>query len=284
MKSEFLSRARVWSCSTLVLPNTADKTKSSGRQALPVLSVYILTLNGSAMSIATPSFVSSSSFMKTALLKSNLLIKPSIVLAAAVLTATSLLAPSTAAAADPTYLMPPGPDGMQPFDPNPAAPGSLTGRFMTYGKDSAGKDVPLKTLRITNDTGQTVYPIMRDPNHPPYDPYDDPNKEYRGYIGYEERGKYYFGLKKGESILVRIPLVFWNGGRIAVGTDGQYLTQEGLPLSYDSNAQRSIANAETSGDTIRDGVVMWYRAESRKTPLPTARISLRSGRFATTPI
>jgi hypothetical protein len=61
--------------------------------------------------------------MKTPLLKSNLLIKPSIVLAAAVLTAASLLAPSTAAAADPTYLMPPE----TPFDPNPAAPGSLTG-------------------------------------------------------------------------------------------------------------------------------------------------------------
>jgi hypothetical protein len=212
--------------------------------------------------------------MKTPLLKSNLLIKPSIVLAAAVLTATSLLAPSTAAAADPTYLMPPGPDGMQPFDPNPAAPGSLTGRFMTYGKDSAGKPVPLKTLRITNDTGQTVYPIMRDPNHPPYDPYDDPNKEYRGYIGYEERGKYYFGLKKGESILVRIPLVFWNGGRIAVGTDGQYLTKEGLPLSYDPNAQRSIANAETSGDTIRDGVVMWYRAGEPKDFTPDSEDQL----------
>ena len=36
--------------------------------------------------------------------------------------------------------------------------------------------------------------------------------------------KYYFGLKKGESILVSIPLVFWNGARIGIGTDGKYLT------------------------------------------------------------
>jgi hypothetical protein len=108
--------------------------------------------------------------MKTPLLKSNLLIKPSIVLATAVLTAASLLAPSTGAAADPTYLMPTGPgggqpdDGIQPFDPNPAAPGSLTRRFLTYGVDPDGNRIPLKTLRITNNTTDTVYPIMRDPN------------------------------------------------------------------------------------------------------------------------
>jgi hypothetical protein len=52
-----------------------------------------------------------------------MVIKPSIVLAAAVLTAASFLAPSTATAADPTYLMPTGPGGgqpddhIQPFDP-----------------------------------------------------------------------------------------------------------------------------------------------------------------------
>ena len=57
--------------------------------------------------------------MKTPLLKSNLLIKPSIVLAAAVLTAAFLPVP-LAQAADP--LMPVGADGVQPFDPNPAAP------------------------------------------------------------------------------------------------------------------------------------------------------------------
>jgi hypothetical protein len=58
-----------------------------------------------------------------------MVIKPSIVLAAAVLTAASFLAPSTATAADPTYLMPTGPGGgqpddrIQPYDPNPAARG-----------------------------------------------------------------------------------------------------------------------------------------------------------------
>jgi hypothetical protein len=198
-------------------------------------------------------------------LKSNFLIKPSIVLAAAVLTAASLLSPSTGAAADPTYLMPTGrgggqpDDGIQPFDPAPNY--TFTRQFMTYGKDSDTTDVPRKTLTITNNTDKTVYPIIRDENNPPYDPYDDTNKEYRGYIGYEQGGKYYFGLKKGESIQVSVPLVFWNGGRLAVGTDGQYLTRPGLPASYDSNAQRSITDAETGG------VVMWYRAQTPVDPV-----------------
>jgi hypothetical protein len=213
--------------------------------------------------------------MKTPLLKSNLLIKPSIVLAAAVFTAASLLAPFARAATDP--LMPTGPNGVQPFDPNPAAPGSLTRQFLTYGVDSDGNPVPLKTLRISNNTAQTVYPIMRDPNSNTiegsttvglYDPYDPANKEYRGYIGYEEGGLYYFGLKPGQSILVSVPLVFWNGARIGIGTDGQYLTPSALPnpLRWDANGQRSIARAATSGDTIPNGVVMWYRAEIAQAP------------------
>ena len=129
--------------------------------------------------------------MKTPLLKYNL-IKPSIVLAAAVFTSAFLPVPFARAATDP--LMPTGTE----FDPNPAAPGSLTGRILTYGKDSDGNTVPLKTLRITNNTAQTVYPIMRDPNDGPYDPYDPALKDYRGYIGYKDGSKYYFGLKSGD--------------------------------------------------------------------------------------
>src|SRR5262245_41404755 len=126
--------------------------------------------------------------MKTPPFKSKLLIKPSIVLGAAVLAAASLLTPF-ARAEDPLMRKT---DGVWPVDPNPAAPGSLTRRFMTYGKDSDGTTVPVKTRRITNNTEQTVYPIMRDENSnilesDPgvglYDPYDPPKKEHRGYIG-----------------------------------------------------------------------------------------------------
>ena len=55
-------------------------------------------------------------------------------------------------------------DGIQPYDPNPAAPDSITREFLTYGFDSDGNPIPLKTLRITNNSADTVYPIMRDPN------------------------------------------------------------------------------------------------------------------------
>jgi hypothetical protein len=165
----------------------------------------------------------------------------------------------------------------QPFDPNPAAPDSITRRFLTYGLDSDGNAVPTKTLRITNNTTDTVYPIIRDPNSNVlasnaavglYDPYDPPNKEYRGYIGYEQGGQYYFGLKKGQSILVSLPLVFWNGARIGIGTDGKYLspTEDPNPLRYRSTAYRAIARAETSGDTIANGAVMWYRADTAEAP------------------
>ena len=212
-----------------------------------------------------------------------MVIKPSIVLTVAVLTAASFFAASTATAADATYLMPTGPggghtdDGIQPYDPNPAVPDSRTRRFLTYGFDSDGNPIPVKTLRITNNTADTVYPIMRDPNSNVlasnkgvglYDPYDLPDKEYRGYIGYEKGGKFYFGLKRGESILVSLPLVFWNGARIGIGTDGQFLTPAGLPnpLRWDPNGNRSITKAQTSRDTIPNGVVMWYRAHIAQAP------------------
>ena len=121
---------------------------------------------------------------------------------------------------------------------------------------------------------------MRDPNsnilksNPAvglYDPYDPPDKEYRGYIGYKEGTKFYFGLKRNQSILVSLPLVFWNGARIGIGTDGQYLTPSGEPtepnpLRYRPLAHRSITNAQTSGDTIPNGVVMWYRANTAEAP------------------
>jgi hypothetical protein len=204
---------------------------------------------------------------------------------AAVLAAFHLLSISASfAATGGPYLMPTGPgggqpdDGLQPFDPTPATAGSKTRQFLTYGTDSDGNAIPLKTLRITNNTSGFIYPILRDPNSNTiegsttvglYDPYDPANKEYRGYIGYKGNdGKYYFGLGSGQSILVSVPLVFWNGARIGIGTDGEFLTPSGLPnpLRYDANGHRSIAPAETSSDTISNGVVMWYRADTSQAP------------------
>ena len=106
-----------------------------------------------------------------------------------------------------------------------------------------------------------MYPIMRDPNSNIlesnsavglYDPYDPPNKEYRGYIGYEEGGKFYFGLKKGKSILVSLPLVFWNGARIGIGTDGRYLTPAGRPESPAMGTKRASLHHECADQQRHD--------------------------------
>jgi hypothetical protein len=213
------------------------------------------------------------------------LTRPSVFAATLVLGACLVVSPARAANEP---LMPTGigggtpDDGVQPFDPNPAVPGSPTRTFLTYRQDADGHTIPKKTIRITNNTNGTVYPIMRDPNtnvlqkDPTtglYDPYDPPNKEYRGFIGYVENGKYYFGLKKGQSILVDIPLVFWNGARVGIGTEGEYVwrTANPNPLRTRATAHRSITMSADSADStasgsITNGVVMWYRNDALEGP------------------
>lgn len=165
-----------------------------------------------------------------------------------------------------------------PFDPNPTNPAvSLVQKLMMYAFDIDGNAIPLKTISIKNNAPFTVYPVMRDGNEAAtktnaavglYDPYDPVETEYRGYIGYQGTdGQYYFGLQSGQTITVRVPLVFWNGARMGIVTDGQYLvppTGQPNPLEYDPNAQRVIAAAESTGpntpNALTNGVVMWYRA------------------------
>lgn len=186
------------------------------------------------------------------------------------------------------YVMPTGTMGYHdpkdktvsyPYDENPSVDSSWTKKVLTYGKDGDGNPIPPKTIRIYNNTDQMVYPIMRDPNSTLvdakavpkvglYDPYDPADMEYRGYIGYKQGNDYYFGLKPGENIIVSIPLVFWNGARIGIGTDGAYLTPttKPNPLGYDANSVRSIAPAEKGDGVTKDGVVMWYRAGTSLAP------------------
>lgn len=163
-----------------------------------------------------------------------------------------------------------------PFDPNPTDPvKSKVKDVLVYEYDGDNTKVPVKTLKITNNTEITVYPVMRDgneavlasnPNVGLYDPYDAVKTEYRGYIGYKEGNKYYFGLKSKKSILIRCPLVFWNGARMGIATDNRYLVPAAgkpNPLNYKPESIRVIASAETDNkdaSLIANGVVMWYRA------------------------
>ena len=112
------------------------------------------------------------------------------------------------ATADTEYAMP---TTNTPFDSYPNDPGrSQVQQILVYAFDADNNQIPLKTLRITNNTEFTVYPILRDANEAEtttgkglYDPYDHVQTEYRGYIGYKGTDdKYYFGLKKRQILLL----------------------------------------------------------------------------------
>jgi hypothetical protein len=172
------------------------------------------------------------------------------------------------------------------YDPNPAPavppePWSLTDQVLTYAWDKDKKAVPVKLLKITNLHDETIYPVLRDANEAEvpgfpliglYDPHDPVGKEYRGYIGYKIKDgkddKYFFGLKPKKSIIIRVPLVYWNGARMGITTDGQYLAPTGTtknPMQFSPSANMIIAPDEKDPNDkdpslINNGVVLWYTA------------------------
>jgi hypothetical protein len=88
-----------------------------------------------------------------------------------------------------------------------------------------------KTITITNNSDQTIYPMLQAPNdkHPtsgyvgtsPTDPYDPTAQGYRGYIGYTDGTHNIAGLPPHTSITItNVPLAFWDSGRINFTTDG----------------------------------------------------------------
>lgn len=202
----------------------------------------------------------------------------------------------------------PMPTNGTPFDPFPTDPArSLVQRLLVYAQDGDGNAVPVKTLTLQNNLPVTVFPVLRDgngaatTNTPPiglYDPYDPINVEYRGYVGYQGAdGRFYFGLKPGQAVTLRIPLVFWDGARIGVVTDGRYLTPapgEPNPLYYDPNAERVIVAAEPAPPELAgspapatNGVVMWYRtallAPALDSPDQLAEWTLRDQAYLSNP-
>ena len=199
--------------------------------------------------------------------------KPSSFPAGIFLAACTFLTLSGLHAAQPERPMPPSAT-LDPFPTDRAK--SKVDKLLVYAYDADGTKVPVKTLKITNIHTDTVYPILRDGNEAAlpsnnnvglYDPYDAVRRGYRGFIGYKGTdGKYYFGLKSGQSILVRVPLVFWNGARMGIMTDGRYLTPapgQPNPQNYDPNAQTIITVSEADPkdpSIIKNGVVMWYTA------------------------
>lgn len=151
--------------------------------------------------------------------------------------------------------------------------------------------IPEKQLTITNNLDHTVYPFMRDAAatidpaakslgiyQGEYDPIDQLNEEYRGYIGYQQNGVNYLGLLPGMTITLNVPLVFWDGARMEIATDGTYLINDAKvgaspaqpvpnPFQYyryntDGSETARAALPAVSASNAPSGVsgmVMWYR-------------------------
>ena len=136
--------------------------------------------------------------------------------------------------------------------------------------------VPLKRITLFNNSNQTVYPMIYAENTAEdkqpgqyfgkglYDPFDALAQEYRGYIGYQVKNSDgtkgdYLGLPAHQQIVVSVPLVFWDSGRIAISTDGTLMEKPGTPFYYQPNALRfttasnNFHHAATTG-----GVIQWY--------------------------
>src|SRR5579883_3022218 len=129
---------------------------------------------------------------------------------------------------------------------------------------------PAKTITIQNNSTETIYPFLNDPNtgsaavkggpanpnNPGnyYDPFDsvgnvtsgstDQYREYIGYVGTD--GKWYLGLPKGATITIQVPLVFWDSGRLNLATDGANLITSSFkgvsnPFTYDPQASLGVS-------------------------------------------
>lgn len=119
--------------------------------------------------------------------------------------------------------------------------------------------LPVKTISFTNNSSQTVYPFLRGlnstltPNMSPdtalYDPIDKFNEEYREYVGYKLGGVNYLGLPAGMTTTISVPLVFWDGGRIEIASDGTYI----LSNATDGTNPNGLPNPDEYQAYQKDG-------------------------------
>lgn len=139
----------------------------------------------------------------------------------------------------------------------------------------ANFSVSNKLVTFTNNSSnkQTIYPFLYSPNaEAKYDPADQANDEYRLYIGYQQNGKSILGLPYGQSITIAVPLVFWNGGRADVATDGPNLipksNQPGVPnpfqFTYTASTYITAQGVTSSTD---NGILLYYKANTVGAPV-----------------
>ncbi len=134
---------------------------------------------------------------------------------------------------------------------------------------SPSKADATKTISLTNNSPDTIYPFIwdantgADPNATPIPPnnlkYYDPQDlhtppggdglDFRLYVGYQTSDGTFMGVPSGASITFQLPLVFWNGGNFMISTDSTGLTENTLLYHYYATAKISIAGTAASGTT-----------------------------------
>jgi hypothetical protein len=162
---------------------------------------------------------------------------------------------------------------------------------------------PQKTITIQNTTDKTIYPFLTDGNdgkapndttNPPlspnpanpanyYDPFDAVGTatQYREYVGYVGKtdGNWYLGLPAKATVTIQVPLVFWDGARLYIATDGtDLIDQEGTsinPFAYDASASASrgvslfsstnswVTNFAAPNNNASDALVMFYSTATK---------------------
>jgi hypothetical protein len=150
----------------------------------------------------------------------------------------------------------------------------------------------VKTITIRNNsTTAMIYPFLTGENigqdplsttQPFYDPQDIMGHEFRLYIGYSEDrgGKKFFGLPKGASITIQVPLALWDGDDLFIATDGTDLTkpnifffQPSADLSFAGTAPvsgTSWVTASTKFPTGDSPMVAFYYDSGPPLGVPTA--------------
>jgi hypothetical protein len=153
----------------------------------------------------------------------------------------------------------------------------------------------MKTITLTNNGPEMIYPFIRgenlgqDPNatspNKYYDPQDALGLEYREYIGYQTPDGTFVGLPTGASITFQVPLVLWDGDNMYIATDPADLTAPTQIYNYDPTAKISIATYTGQGSTQwitsasnyqagQTPAVVFYRSPTPKTVLPAAPAQL----------
>ena len=113
----------------------------------------------------------------------------------------------------------------------------------------------IKTLTLTNNSASTIYPILIDANTGQYtslyyDPMDFHKQDYRAYVGYEQGGKNYLGLPPGATIVIQVPVVFWDSANLYFATDGSSMVPDdvsSIGVTYGGTGYGSNPGVEFMG-------------------------------------